>query len=211
MEEFTKAVKDGKKARRNLSRAKHDLEEAVEEAGGTDSEAEQVKFLEGSVAALGAEVRALRSRTKLALSSLARFEPDFPEVMVLLEIALPRELLQVWRPDSALEEMFPARERIQGGRHVVWRCSDGQDGEEFAVKVASPICLCVATPGHTSRFRTHSSGRVVHISVFSACRVWPFDAFPVCINLPEITRYTWWKLWTSESAKSTPQTRSFQS
>jgi hypothetical protein len=91
------------------------------------------------VAASEAEVRALRSRTKLALSSLARFEPDFPEVMVHVEKALPRELLGVWRPDCALEEMFAEPKKLAGqGRHAVWRCSDGQQGgAEFAVKVRS--------------------------------------------------------------------------
>ena len=88
------------------------------------------------VAALAVKMRQQLSRKKVALSSLARFEPDFPEVMVLLESALPRELLGVWRPDCALEEMFPEREKIQGGRHDVWRCSDGQGGV-FAVKVTS--------------------------------------------------------------------------
>ena len=121
MEEFTKAAEDGIKARRTLGRAKYDLEEAVEKARGTDSWAERIKLLEGSVAALDAEVRAVRSRMKLALSSLARFEPDFPEVMKHLETAVPRELLQVWRPNCALEEIFPGREKIQGGRHDVWR------------------------------------------------------------------------------------------
>ena len=138
MEEFAKASKHAKRARRNLNRAKQDLEELFEEAEQEASPAalEQVKLLEAKVAASDAEVREQRSQMKLALSSLARFEPDFPEVMVQVEKALPRELLGVWRPDSALEEMFPEREKIQGGRHDVWRCSDGQGGV-FAVKVRS--------------------------------------------------------------------------
>ena len=116
-------------AERDLTRAQQKVLKAKKQGDGGQQ-------LEAAVAACDAEVRALRSRTKLALSSLARFEPDFPEVMVLLESALPRELLGVWRPDSALEEMFPEREEILGGRHVVWRCSDGEDGV-FAVKVGS--------------------------------------------------------------------------
>jgi hypothetical protein len=138
VEEFNTATKQSKKARRQHDRAKQDLEEVVEEAQGTESEAEQVKQLEAKVAASDAEVREQRSQMKLALSSLARFEPDFPEVMVHVEKALPRELLGVWRPDCALEDMFAAREKItEEGRHAVWRCSDGQGGEEFAVKVSS--------------------------------------------------------------------------
>ena len=139
MEEFGKATKQSKKARRQHDRAKQDLEELEEETQGTESEAEQVKQLEAKVAASEAEVREQRSQMKLALSSLARFEPDFPEVMVHLESALPRELLQVWRPDCALEDMFVTREKLAAqGRHTVWRCSDGQQGgAEFAVKVRS--------------------------------------------------------------------------
>jgi hypothetical protein len=141
VEEFNTASKHAKRARRNLSRAKHDLEEAVEEAEQEASPAalEQVKQLEASVAASEAEVREQRSQMKLALSSLARFEPDFPEVMVHVEKALPRELLGVWRPDCALEDMFVTREKLAAqGRHAVWRCSDGQQGgAEFAVKVRS--------------------------------------------------------------------------
>ncbi|KAJ1471678.1 hypothetical protein T484DRAFT_1843280 [Baffinella frigidus] len=140
VEEFTKASKQAKKTQRNLTRAKLELEEAVEEEeqSGSPAGLEQVKQLSASVAASEAEVRSQRARMKRALSSLARFEPDFPEVMVHLESALPRELLQVWRPDCALEDMFVAREKLRvGGRHAVWRCSDGeQGGEEFAVKVA---------------------------------------------------------------------------
>jgi hypothetical protein len=139
VEEFGKATKQSKKARRQHDRAKQDLEELEEEAQGTESEAEQVKQLEAKVAASEAEVREQRSQMKLALSSLARFEPDFPEVMVHVEKALPRELLGVWRPDCALEDMFVTREKLVAqGRHAVWRCSDGQQGgAEFAVKVRS--------------------------------------------------------------------------
>lgn len=139
VEGFNAASKHAKRARRNLSNAKNNLEALEDEAEGTESEAEQVKLLEAKVAASEAEVREQRSRTKLALSSLARFEPDFPEVMVHVEKALPRELLGVWRPDCALEDMFATREKLTRiGRHAVWRCSDGQQGSaEFAVKVRS--------------------------------------------------------------------------
>ncbi|KAJ1480600.1 hypothetical protein T484DRAFT_1810165 [Baffinella frigidus] len=137
VEEFVAASKSLKKALRNLNRAKQDIEEFIEDAEGTESEAPpgQLGQLEAHVAAGDAEVRAQRSRVKLALSELAAVEPEFPEVMVHLEKALPRELLSVWRPDCALEDMFAAREKItEEGRHAVWRCSDGQGGEEFAVK-----------------------------------------------------------------------------
>ncbi|KAJ1471020.1 hypothetical protein T484DRAFT_1845588, partial [Baffinella frigidus] len=138
VEEFTKASKQAKKTQRNLTRAKLELEEAVEEEeqSGSPAGLEQVEQLSAAAAASEAEVRSQRARMKRALSSLARFEPDFPEVMVHLESALPRELLQVWRPDCALEDMFVAREKLRvGGRHAVWRCSDGEEGgEEFAVK-----------------------------------------------------------------------------
>jgi chromosome segregation ATPase len=124
VEEFNTASKHAKRARRNLSRAKHDLEEAGEEAEQEPSPAalEQVTQLEALVATSDAAVREQRSRMKHALASLARFEPDFPEVMVHLESALPRELLQVWRPDCALEDMCSQREKLAGGgRHDVWR------------------------------------------------------------------------------------------
>jgi hypothetical protein len=122
VDEFAKASKNLKKALRNLNRAKQDLEEFVEDSEGTERE-EKGGQLEAKVAASDAEVRAQRTRMKLALSELAAVEPEFPEVMVHLEKALPRELLSVWRPNCALEDMFAAREKISGhGRHEVWRC-----------------------------------------------------------------------------------------
>ena len=89
------------------------------------------------LAAREGELREACAQKRVALSELAAVEPDFPEVMVHLEKALPRELLGVWRPDTSLEDAFVTREKLAGsGRHDVWRCGDGQGGEEFAVKVS---------------------------------------------------------------------------
>jgi len=131
----------------------------IQQADDDDDDGHMIAALGVQLAAREAELREARAQKRLALSELAAVEPDFPEVMVHLEKAFPRELLGVWRPDSALEDMFATREKLAGsGRHDVWRCSDGQGGEEFAIKVdASPA----GNGGALCTFQAHSFGLVV--------------------------------------------------
>jgi len=135
VEEFGKASKRVKKTHgmRDLVLAQIRIQEADDDddADGGDT----ITELGVQLAAREGELHLARAQKRLAFGELAAVEPDFPEVMVHLEKALPRELLGVWRPDCALEEMFVKREKLAGtGRHDVWRCSDGLGGEEFAVK-----------------------------------------------------------------------------
>jgi hypothetical protein len=154
IEEFGRVSKKVKKTQgmRDLVRAQMQIQEADDD---DDAGGDTIAELGVKLAAREAELREARDQKRLALSELAAVEPDFPEVMVHLEKALPRELLGVWRPDSALEEMFASREKLAGSHPLqnVWRCSDGEGGEEFAVKVhPSPTgLLCVATPCHKFR------------------------------------------------------------
>jgi hypothetical protein len=149
----------------------------IQQADDDDDDGHMIAALGVQLAAREAELREARAQKRLALSELAAVEPDFPEVMVHLEKALPRELLGVWRPDSALEDMFVQREKLAGSHplHNVWRCSDGEGGEEFAVKEHPSPGMCVATPGRAFRFPPHHSGPVVQNSAVSAGRAWTLN------------------------------------
>jgi hypothetical protein len=146
VEEFGRVSKKVKKTHgmRDLVLAQMKIQEADDD---DDAGGDSISEMGVQLAAREVELREARAQKRRALSELAAVEPDFPEVMVHLEKALPRELLGVWRPDSALEDMFVKREKLAGSHplHNVWRCSDGAGGEEFAVKVHPPPTglLCV--------------------------------------------------------------------
>jgi len=171
---------------RNLARVQHQVLVL-------DEEHEKASELQLQVAAREEEVRAGNTRQQRALASLATFEVDFPEVMAHVEKALPRELLSVWRADGALDELFPQREKLEGGgRNAVWRCSEG--GEEFAVKEfrATDMRACLREAALLMRMR--------HPAIVSVVAVLQDTARgSVMLQMP-FYRYGAVDAWVAESA-----------
>ena len=159
-EEFLGAAKTTAKARtkRNIARAKL-------ASVDSDEEGTVVTGLEAQVGERAAEVHAGNKRITLAIGTIATFEADFPEVMAhVVEKALPRELFGVWRADGALDELFSKKKKLDGGgRHVVWRCSEG--GEEFAVKEfrATDLRTCLRGAALLMRMRHPSIVSIVAV------------------------------------------------
>ena len=159
-EEFVGAVKTTAMARKNRNLARAQL--AIVDS---DEEDTAVTGLEAQVDEREAEVHAGNKRIKLAIGTLATFEADFPEVMAhVVEKALPRELFGVWCADGALDELFSEKKELAGGgRHVVWRCSEG--GEEFAVKEfrATDLRTCLREAALLMRMRHPSIVSIVAV------------------------------------------------
>jgi len=139
-----KGVKDFKDTRGELRRAQHNLRKARIDLEGFELDQQDGNVNDGELQGLQSHVTAtqtaeqdIRRKFTRAVEELAAVEPLFPEVMVHVESTVPRELLCVWRPACALEDVFERIEKISaGGRHIVWHCrTGGQAGEDFAVKV----------------------------------------------------------------------------
>ena len=139
-----KGVKDFNAIRGELRRAQHNLRKARIDLEGCEFEQQHGNVNDGELQGLQSHVTAtqtaeqdIRRKFTRAVEELAAVEPLFPEVMVHVESTVPRELLCVWRPACALEDVFERIEKISaGGRHIVWHCrTGGQAGEDFAVKV----------------------------------------------------------------------------
>jgi len=124
------------RAQRKLRRAREDLEEfEFEQQHGNVNDGD-LQGLQSRVTATQTAEQDIRRKFTSAVEELAAVEPLFPEVMVHVESTVPRELLCVWRPACALEDVFERIEKISAsGRHNVWHCTGGRDGEDFAVKV----------------------------------------------------------------------------
>ena len=139
-----KGVKDFNAIRGELRRAQHNLRKARIDLEGFELDQQDGNVNDGELQGLQSHVTAtqtaeqdIRRKFTRAVEELAAVEPLFPEVMVHVESTVPRELLCVWRPACALEDVFERIEKISaGGRHIVWHCrTGGQAGEDFAVKV----------------------------------------------------------------------------
>jgi hypothetical protein len=138
-----KGVKDFKAMRKELGRAQLMLKKARIDLEGFEFELQHGDVNDGELQGLQSHVTAtqtaeqdIRRKFTRAVEELAAVEPLFPEVMVHVESTVPRELLCVWRPACALEDVFERIEKISAsGRHNVWHCTGGRAGEDFAVKV----------------------------------------------------------------------------